>query len=338
MKMAKTLTGCLAGAVLCAPMALASEIKWSGFMSVATGITLDDDDTYQVEPTTGGTYDKDFRFDPESLVGIQAQAIITDRLRGTVQMVAKGANDYDMTVDWAYLSYDITEKLALNAGRFRLPLFYFSDFLDVGYAYYWIRPPVEVYSTFTAALEGVNLYHSTYVGDLGIESQVWYGAIDAETEGGNFDTLNNQGLNAVFSYDWMKFRLLYNTTDIGVEFQIGDDVIVSELPVTFKAAAFMADYENFLFRSEYTLADTGTETSSWYVSAGYTLGDFTPHFTHAITDPDGDANTSSSTLGVAWNFHSSAVFKLEFTQSENETAEGMMNDVDLLSTSIDILF
>ena len=45
-------------------------------MSVAGGMTLEDDTIVLVEPTTLGFYDQTFRFDAESAVGMQAQAVI----------------------------------------------------------------------------------------------------------------------------------------------------------------------------------------------------------------------------------------------------------------------
>lgn len=157
----------LASLLLCAPAAAhAVEINWSGFMSIAAGRTTNHGQTYTVDPTSSGAYSNELNFSPESIAGLQAQARISDKLRGTVQLVAKGSNHYEPEAEWAYVSYDLKEDLTVNAGRFRLPTYYYSDFLDVGYAYYWIRPPVEIYELPVATIEGVNFYHTALFGQI----------------------------------------------------------------------------------------------------------------------------------------------------------------------------
>lgn len=267
----------------------AADIRWNGFMSIAAGKTLDDGAVYQVEPTSQGIYDNNYvRFDAESVVGLQAQAIISDKLRATVQMVAKGADDFNTSVDWAYLSYDLTPELTLNTGRFRLPLFYYSDFLDVGYAYHWVRPPVDVYNSFTAGLEGVNLYYSKLLGPVQWETQVWYGAIDSEivSDGAvltsadfmvsppvfetqpavittQLDVEKNYGVNSTITWNWLSFRLLYNEVTIAQYSDTSipqpiETIVDADLDVTFSAAALMLDYNNMFVRSEYTRAERTT--------------------------------------------------------------------------------
>lgn len=380
----------------------AADINWNGFLSVAAGKTTTTDTTYLVEPTSDGYYDDKVRFDPESVVGLQAQVILSDRLRSTIQMVSKGANDFNTTVDWAYLSYDLTDDLTLNAGRFRLPLFYYSDFLDVGYAYHWIRPPVEVYNAFTAGVEGINFYHSKLWGSVQLETQLWYGAIDSEIvvdgavsdfatdpETGQlvfdpitgapimsstpaeitigFDVSNNAGITSTLSWNWLKFRLLYNETDIAQSVRTSIPqpiplIVGADIDVTFLAAALMVDVDDLFVRSEYTRAKRKTLSSPsffepepmantakddyWYISAGYNIGDFTPHLTHTKVkaDPQGlTADSTTDTLGLAWSFTPSAVFKVEYSRVNQDgvswnTFLPEQNKFNVVSTAIDLMF
>jgi len=327
------------------PLSFATDLRWSGFLSIAGGTTLKDDTTYQVEPTTNGAYDNEIRFDPESVVGLQAQALISDKMRATVQFVAKGANDFNTGIDWAYMSYDLTDALTLNAGRFRLPLFYYSDYIDVGYTYYWVRPPIDVYNVFTTTVEGANLYHTYNRDNFTIETQAWYGAIDQESEGTSFDVTNNQGITSTFSWDWLKLRVLYHTTDVYSEFEFGEDLLLSDISVTFLGAAAMIDYGNFMWRSEYTSAeregdDLLGDASSWYASVGYSFDKLTPHFTHSVNEPGGDSETTTDTVGLAWYFDSSAVLKLEYSQNESTgTFFGIATpDTEVISVAVDLVF
>ena len=331
-------------------------------MSIAGGKTFDEDESYMVEPITGGTYDHDMRFDPESVVGLQGQAILSDKLRATIQLVAKGYNDFNTEMEWAYASYALTDEFTVNAGRFRLPLFYYSDFLDVGFAYHWIRPPVEVYRIWTAALEGANVYYTGMWNDIQIESYIWYGNIDVGSVASAeydlalepyIDVLKNQGMNIQFTYDWASVRFLYNTADI--EFNFSDNAppfLPNEKnrPVVFKAVSFMADYENVVWRSEYTHSvltgltdDDDYLTKNWYASIGYQIGSFLPHLTHAVINSDSSSanlkfDQKTSTIGLAWYFDSSAVWKLEFSKSEKDFDSGDTGDAKLISTALDIVF
>ncbi|MCG8535692.1 MAG: hypothetical protein MI808_11420 [Pseudomonadales bacterium] len=314
-----------------------TELAFSGFLTAAGGKTLEKDTTYRVEPTNQGAYDNEIRFDPESVAGLQVQAVINDQLRGTLQLIAKGYDGFESKLEWAYITYQLTPELELNAGRYRLPLFYYSEFLDVGYAYHWIRPPVEVYSTFTSALEGFNLVHKHFWGDVEISSQIWYGAIDETLDDGTYyDTRNNAGINVTFGFEWFDVRLLYNTLDLTTT--LPD--VPGEFPadITFTAISFLADINNIVWRSEYTHADSELSITSWYASAGYRIGPFLPHYTHAEESSDlTNGETSTDTIGVAWYFNPSAVAKLEYLTSETEFTD-QNTDVDVISVALDIIF
>jgi hypothetical protein len=61
-------------------------------------------------------------------------------------------------VEWANIKYQLTPELALRAGRIALPVFLAADYRKVGYAYPWVRPPVEVYGSIPlSSSDGVDL-------------------------------------------------------------------------------------------------------------------------------------------------------------------------------------
>lgn len=333
----------------------ATDFHFSGFATAAGGKTLDSETVYVVDPTTQGAYNNDFRFEPESMMGLQVQALISNELRATLQLVAKGGDDFSAKADWAFITYDITPKLSVNAGRYRLPTFYYSESLDVGYSYYWIRPPVEVYRIFTATLDGVNLYYSSFFGSMEIITQAWFGSNETDFVSPhpitgdvaiNADTTRNLGLNTTLGWDWLKLRLVYNVGDITVTATpppaSGAPIQVVDSNITFLGAALMSDLGAFKWRSEYTQSDNEGDDSSrsWYASAAYSLGALTPHFTHAVEkarEPPFDFNRTTNTLGVAWYFTRSAVIKFEYAKSKRDTAIES-SDLELVSTAVDIVF
>lgn len=109
----------------------------SGFGSVGIG-KADNSVGY-----AGYTDDK-VDWEQETLAGLQFDFQINDKAKFVTQIVTDSRYDYDLKVAMAYASYDF-ESFTARAGKMRLPLFFYSDYTDVGYAYPMIRPSQELY-------------------------------------------------------------------------------------------------------------------------------------------------------------------------------------------------
>jgi len=94
------------------------EISLSGFTSINAGKVLSGSGVpqYDIPPTfladypIVSAYSEDISFKPESLFGLQVSADLADNLSVTGQIVARGADDFDATIEWAYLSYEINDN------------------------------------------------------------------------------------------------------------------------------------------------------------------------------------------------------------------------------------
>ena len=115
-----------------------AEVRINGFASIVGGKSLDSDQTLY-------GYDDDISFKNESVFALQLTADLQEKLSATAQIVARGENDFDADFEWAYLTYEISDELQISAGKMRAPFYRYSDFLDVGYTYRWVRPPQSVY-------------------------------------------------------------------------------------------------------------------------------------------------------------------------------------------------
>ena len=68
-----------------------------------------------------------------------------------LQIVARGrprqlsADKYELNATWAYLNYKFNEQVSIKAGRILVPVYLLSQYVDVAYAYPWIKPPQEIY-------------------------------------------------------------------------------------------------------------------------------------------------------------------------------------------------
>lgn len=120
----------------------------------------------------------------DNRLGIQIAAPVNDTVSLTAQLLAKGGEmGYNVTADWAYASINLDDNFDLRIGKVKVPQFLVSDYLEVGYAYPWLRPPVEVYSTNPiVSLSGVDLLFYKQVDDVGFTFQLYAG-------GGNHTTL-----------------------------------------------------------------------------------------------------------------------------------------------------
>jgi hypothetical protein len=83
----------------------------------------------------------------DSKLGGQVDLSVNARWSAVVQVVTEQRQDYSYQprVEWANVKYQVTPELALRLGRIALPMFIAADYRKVGYAYPWVRTPLEVY-------------------------------------------------------------------------------------------------------------------------------------------------------------------------------------------------
>jgi len=335
---------------------LALDVSFNGYGSIVGGTLIGDNDTPIVaDAVSNGTYDGEIRFEPESLIALRAVGKINDEMNAIVQITGKGAEGSDAFVEWAYVSYQLTPETVVNAGRFRLPLFYYSDFLDAAYAYHWIRPPIDTYGIPASTVTGVNVVNTHYLNEVGLTTQIWYGAESKDSADTFADITKSQGINLKLEYEWMQLRGVYHTLRLGLDpkplsvntpagpIQVDPEAFTTD--VTYTAAAFMVDYESFIWRSEYTEVDDGNKSESGYVSLGYRIGSLIPHYTYSQFDSVEEKQTH--TIGLRWNFKPAAALKLEYSDFDyktegSQTASGPVEKNEytskLVSVALDFLF
>ena len=286
-----------------------AEVRINGFASIVGGKSLDSDSTLY-------GYDDDISFKNESKFALQLSADLHEKLTATAQIIARGEDDFDATFEWAYVTYEYSDELQFSAGKMRVPFYKYSDFLDVGYAYRWVRPPKSVYGIPFSTYEGVSVVYSSQLGDWDSTLQGFYGAFDGDID--VFGTelpaeLNNLGgINWSLSYDWFSARAAYIVADtsissedsglIGLVSVLSDsgltntanDLITEEDKTSFVGVGFSIDYENFLFDAEYTQFEVEDsilpEQSQYYASVGYRIDSVIVHFTYEDNDDKHDSS------------------------------------------------
>jgi len=146
----------------------ASDIKFSGFATIAGGITSDDNEHLE-------GYDNELNFSPNSLFAVQASKDLEDGWGAAIQLLASGEKDWDVNTEWAYLSYRASDNWKLLFGRQRAAMYMFSDYLNVSYAYHWITPPSGVYNSPHDVFDGIGSVYTSTIGDFDSTFTATYG-------------------------------------------------------------------------------------------------------------------------------------------------------------------
>lgn len=162
------------------------DIAWSGFATL--GHTRSDD--------APGRYlrwiDDQGTFNADSVAALQADWRLSPRWSATVQLKAAPSESSDsqwrLRPAWAFLGWRPADAWLVRAGRMRLPLYMYSESMDVGVAQDMARLPVEMYSIAPSNdYNGLSVSHSrssgllpdgelsleAYTGRIGATARLW---------------------------------------------------------------------------------------------------------------------------------------------------------------------
>lgn len=94
-----------------------------------------------------GSDNRGISWHQDTRLGIQASYKPIEDLEAVAQVVSRYRWDNNFTPEmtWGFLKYAATDNADLRVGRIGFDAFLSSDSRDVGYAYLWVRPPVEYY-------------------------------------------------------------------------------------------------------------------------------------------------------------------------------------------------
>lgn len=317
---------------------LHAEIHLSGFASIVGGVTTSSSEQLY-------SYTDEFDFKQGSLVALQASSDLENGLGVTVQLTAKGGDDWDPEFKWAYVSYDASDHLRVLAGRQRAPFYMYSDFLDVSYAYSWIDPPKGVYDLIFDTFDGVGAIYTTNFGDVDASFHGVYGRNTDEIEAlgeviqPEFNGL--MGVAATFTYDWLTLRAGYFSADITMPFtdlealgagwqqagfqDISNNTFIDDDSSSFLELGFQINIDEIIVIAEYTeLSFDNTpfgDQESFYIMAGYQFDKTLVHITYG-TDEEGISNYTSNVpfgLDPSLDFLKNATQDLLASQSVEES-------------------
>ena len=192
---------------------IGDRFRINGFFS--GGVAVNDGDP--AELSIYGIEDN-YSTDAVSRLGIQMSFEVTDDMNLTGQLVSRGVNNYDLEAEWAYLSWDVTSKFTVRIGRQRIPYYLLSEYLEVGYAYPWVRPPIELYNIPISSTDGLGVLYDFSVGAVNFSTQAYAGAGSgfADQLEGEFTLNQAWGIAQFFEWNDFTFRIGYNTSNLDV--------------------------------------------------------------------------------------------------------------------------
>jgi hypothetical protein len=263
-----------------------AEIRINGFANFIGGITSSDDSLYG--------YDDNISFSEESLFALQASGDINDKMTATIQLLARGIDDYDIDAEWAYITYQATSNTSITAGRFRLPLFRYSASLDVGYSFHWVNAPRSMYDVPFNNLDGIRIDYSDYVGDWEYNLQASFGNYNNDIEAGEIEGDNVYAFSAEAVYDWFRIRSPALDAALapigGASSELADFLAFEDDTGTFVGVGLEVDKFDWFVAAEYTVIEVEDsylpDDTAYYITGGLRTGKWTPSFTYENFDSD----------------------------------------------------
>lgn len=290
-------------------------------MDFSAFITAGISRTDQKQEYRVGGISNEWNFHPQSIFGAQITFKVNDKFDIVTQLVARGKsenspgrNDWQVEADWAYLAYKPVANLQIRAGRLRLPLYLYSDYLEVGYAYPWVSPPTEVYyEDEITTFDGIDVVYDWAINDSwNLTTQAFYGSlndtitrynpdldIDLTTEisinrdmGINFSLSDGRWTFRIGHVDGVQDTRSYNANE-GFAIPVPGvpeafhpiEITADDVDFTFDEIGVKYEGEKLLFISEVIRFDidaaTSASTESGYMTLGYRFGKWLPHVTYA---------------------------------------------------------
>ena len=295
----------------------AQAIQFDGFMTAGAAINDDNNKNTYI----GGLGDRgitdDVTFETDTRFGLQISSEVSDDMSVVAQILGTGvADNFNAIIEWAYIDYELFDVASIHVGKIKQPVYLVNDYVEVGYAYPWIRPPSEVYylNNPLNTINGLELLLQFPIGKGTLSFQPYIGSNrdDIPNAGGAFfEAENIYGIDVKYSGSGYTAHVSnfhcnrVDTTGSLTAVPAGPFGSVNinlngsgECNVT--SAGFNLDLSNVVVYAEWQERTTTKELSrpfgdqeAFYVTLGYRFGKFLPHITFASIDGE------SSSFGLA---------------------------------------
>ncbi|CAE6878486.1 Forms passive diffusion pores that allow small molecular weight hydrophilic materials across the outer membrane [Vibrio sp. B1FLJ16] len=302
------LASLLAASAFGANAASLDGLSISGFGSV--GVGKSDNNIGYAKYT-----DEKVDWEQETLAGLQFDFQINDRAKFVTQIVANSRYDYEPKIEMAYASYDF-DHFTARAGKLRLPLFFYSDYIDLGYAYPMIRPSQETYENIVLkGYTGADLLIPVEFENSSLLLQPVMGIATIDEDDSRIGEVKLDqmfGLSANWNYEDLTLRASYfiaeanpecdasdlSTTQcqkaalVGIHGQDGQFV---SLGMQYDNGDFLANVEGTDVQLDGKYSDTQSVSGLF----GYRIGEFTPYLAASWVETTDNEERPEPSLALA---------------------------------------
>jgi Gram-negative porin len=338
----------------------------SGFGTLGVVHSSEDqaDFTSNIFKPNGAGHSHDWSAGVDSLISAQVTADITSQLSAVVQAISEQNydNSYAPHLEWANIKYQLIPDLDVRVGRTVLPAFLLSDTRKVGYAYPWVRTPLEVYQLSPITHnDGLDVSYRLKIGELTNTAQAIVGRSDSKLpdDGGTLKSRDSWGITDTVEFGSLTVRLNYQKTHLILEAvnpffdafrqfgpqgnAVADRYSMNGKPFALFGVGASYDSSNWFLMSEWGSEDTHSfagKASSWYASGGYRFAKITPYITYAesrvhnLSDPGIDVSVLPPFLAGPASDLNAALNSLLSTQPAGSTVSvggrwDLMRNTDL---------
>jgi len=250
----------------------------------------------------------------DSLAAAQVGARITPQFSAVLQVLSEQNADSSFSphVEWAFITYQVTPDFSLRAGRTDLDVFLLTDSRNIGFAFPFVRPPVELYDLVPVTnSDGIDFSYrlpmlggsSTLDASIG-HSLNHYRISDSDATGTAnatqlltlVDTLQRGSMTLKISYGEARLTVpaLDPLFDAFREFGSEGIAIANRYDVNARMVRFYGLSADYQPADWFVMAELGRvnynsvfgEITGWYVTGGHRFGRFTPYATYAQTRPN----------------------------------------------------
>ncbi|MDO6559896.1 hypothetical protein [Paraglaciecola chathamensis] len=291
------------------------KLQFSGFARAVAGYLNEDDAQYL-------GYENKVSFAEQSLLGLQVDYQISKNFSATAQAIGRTGDDNDSGIEWLYVTYTPTTSLRFKLGRQRTPVFSYSDYLDVGFAYNWVLLPQQVYQQFLFPnFDGLHANYEHIGEDISLSIEAYFGELDRnfiyKGESLNTNVDNILGMVSSLGYEGWTIRASFHQGDADVtqeelsEFsnmlrglgfiQSADSLLNKGFARFYQLSVFYEDVDYF-FRSEASRLRTGLflapDTNGYFISGGVNFYPFSFYASFARDTNKYSAAISEIPFGV----------------------------------------
>ena len=294
----------------------AQAIQFDGFMTAGGAIHDDENKNTYIGSLGDRGITDDLTFETDTRFGLQISSDITENMSVVAQILGTGVDgNFNAIIEWAYIDLEMNDVASIHVGKIKQPVYLVNDYIEVGYAYPWIRPPSEIYyqNNPLNTVNGIELLLQFPVGNGTLSFQPYIGSNrdDIPNAGGAFfEAENIIGMDIKYSgrgyaVHASNFHCDVTTTGqlIGVDGgPLGPvDINLNGTGDCYVSAAGLnLDLANVVLYAEWTERTTKDELSrpfgdqtGWYTTLGYRIGKWLPHITFASLEGE------ASTFGLA---------------------------------------